>query len=142
MVGLLLAELGGQGVKVIPQRDNLVWHAWAKQRNRLSRNGRPGRSRLFEEIALVFRDPIFVEHAESHSAVGRLETHPWGHSANLCGFPAPAPRRAARATCAAGKRSLFRRTRVVTIFGIGQISPAPRAHLYLAPRTATGSSVE
>ena len=51
MVGLLLAELGGQCMKVIPQRDDLGWHAGAKQRDRLSRNGGPGRSRLVEEIA-------------------------------------------------------------------------------------------
>src|ERR1700730_15153322 len=103
MVGLLLAELRGQRVKVIPQRDNLGWYARAKQRDRLSRNGRPGRPRLVEEIALVFHDPISFEHAESNSAVGSPETRPLGHSANLCDLPAPAPQRAPRATCAVDK---------------------------------------
>src|SRR5437016_4804827 len=87
MVGLLLAELGGQCTKVIPQRDDLGRHAGAKQRDRLSRNGGPGRSRLIKEIALVFDDAISFEHAESDSAVGRLETRPLGHGANLWAFP-------------------------------------------------------
>src|SRR2546423_15560860 len=90
MVGLLLAELGGQRMKVIPQRDDLGWQAGAKQRDRLSRNGGPGRSRPVEEITLVFDDPISFERAESDSAVGRLETRPLGHGANLWAFP-PVP---------------------------------------------------
>src|ERR1700730_19319089 len=95
MVGLLLAELRGQRVKVIPQRDHLGWHARAKQRDRLSRNGRPGPPRLVEEIALVFHDPIFFEHAKSNSAVGTPETRPLGHSANLCDFCLSATQRSA-----------------------------------------------
>src|ERR1700681_4897165 len=101
MVGLLLAQLGGQCVKIIPQRDDLGWRAGAKQRHCLSRNCRPRRSRFVEEIALVLHDPILFEHAESDSTAGRLETRPLSHSATLCGFPALT--RAARATCAVSK---------------------------------------
>src|ERR1700675_4667915 len=101
MDGSLLAQLGTQRVKVVPQRDDLGWRARALQRDSRPRNCRPRWSRFGEQIALVFHDPIVFEHAESNSTVGRLETRPLSHT-----------------------------------------SPAPRAHWYLAPRTATGISVE
>src|SRR5438128_1728788 len=96
MVGDLLAELRGQRMEVVPQSDDLGWHARAEQRDRVPPDRRARRSWFFKETALVFDNSLCFEHAESDATVGRLETRPLGHMADLCGFSARATQHAAR----------------------------------------------
>src|ERR1700704_5233575 len=79
MLGSLLAQFGGQRVKVVPQRDNLGWRARAEQRDRIPRDRRARPPWRLKEIALVFDDSLFVERAKSDSTDGSPVTHPLRH---------------------------------------------------------------
>src|SRR5579864_1524485 len=129
MHGSLLTQLDGQRVKVVPQRDNLGWRARAEQRDSLSRNCRPRRSRFVEELALVFHDPIFFEYAESDSTVGRLETRPLGHVAILRGVLRPVARREP-GNVRFSELKLWK-TRIDMVFGIRSDQPGAACPLVL-----------